>query len=108
VATPEPRPPDNASLAGFVLGDATAPADLRRRAGKTLARRRWSQSPSSERSEQTRPGLDAIWQKFLDQVDPERRLPEAERERLAREARSAHMAGLALARDARRRKATDG
>jgi hypothetical protein len=34
---------------------------------------------------------------FIDQVDPDRVLPEAERERRAAQARKAYFAGLALA-----------
>jgi hypothetical protein len=52
-------------------------------------------------------GRDAAWSRFLDQVDPERTLPDAERERRAEAARKSHMSLIALksvqARAARRR-----
>jgi hypothetical protein len=57
--------------------------------------------------ETSKAGRDAAWEKFLAQVDPERILPAAERERRAEAARKAHMSSIALksvqARAARRR-----
>ncbi len=50
----------------------------------------------------SKPGRDAFLAKFYDQVDPDRTLPEAERERRATMARKAHMAALAY-RSARSR-----
>jgi hypothetical protein len=44
----------------------------------------------------TRGGLDAAWQRFVLQVDPDGLLPEAERTRRAKAAQQAHMARLAL------------
>lgn len=55
---------------------------------------RWSRKPAEERTEATTPGRTRAWEKFLNQVDPERKLPEAEREKLARQARRAHMIQL--------------
>src|SRR5438552_3252421 len=45
----------------------------------------------------------AFLQKFLDQVDPERSLPQAERERRALAARKLHFARMGLAAAQRRR-----
>jgi hypothetical protein len=58
----------------------------------------------------TAPARKAFLDKFLDEVDPERVLPQAERLRRAKHARSAHFARMALARHdaARKRKATTG
>jgi hypothetical protein len=57
--------------------------------------------------ETSRAGRDAAWARFLDQVDPDRQLPEGERDRRAEAARRSHMASIALksvqARAARRR-----
>ena len=44
----------------------------------------------------TRGGLDAAWQRFILQVDPDGLLPEPERLRRAKAAQRAHMARLAL------------
>ena len=51
----------------------------------------------------TRAARRGFMRRFLDQVDPERKLPAAERERRARAALKAHMAGLAL-KSARKRR----
>jgi hypothetical protein len=45
----------------------------------------------------TRPAREAFARRFLDEVDPERTLPEAERNRRAAHARKAYYARLALA-----------
>jgi hypothetical protein len=51
------------------------------------------------------PARDAWMQSFVDQVDPNRTLPEDERSRRASAARRAHMLGLAARSiDSRRRK----
>lgn len=47
--------------------------------------------------ETSRAGRSAAWLRFLDQVDPERTLPEAERQRRAEAARKSHMCSIALA-----------
>lgn len=56
--------------------------------------------------EVSQPARDAFWEKFLDQVDPDRVLGQRERERRARAALKAHMATLAyrssVARNKRR------
>jgi len=54
--------------------------------------------------ELTRPAREAFERRFLDQVDPDRVLPEAERERRARAARRAYFSALAFkSAQARRR-----
>jgi hypothetical protein len=53
--------------------------------------------------ETTHAARAALWTRYLDEVDPDRSLPEAERVRRADAARRAHMTGLAL----KRRKAAD-
>jgi hypothetical protein len=55
--------------------------------------------------ELTRPARDKFNQRFLDEVDPERVLSEAERERRAEHARKAYFTGLALKSAVARRKA---
>jgi len=54
----------------------------------------------------TQPARDKFNQRFLDEVDPERKLPEAERQRRADHARKAYFTALALksAKARRRRK----
>ena len=47
-------------------------------------------------AESTAPARAARWQRYLDRVDPDHLLPEAERERRARSLLSADMARLAL------------
>jgi hypothetical protein len=46
--------------------------------------------------EATRPAREAFAQRFVDQVDPERKLSEADRHRRAEAAMKAHMTRLAL------------
>jgi hypothetical protein len=75
------------------------PAD--RRAVATIAAlTRWSQEDPKANAERGQAGLVA---KFRQQVDPDNRLPEAERERRARSAYRAHMQRLALASSKARR-----
>jgi len=54
-------------------------------------------------------GRQAFMNSFYDKVDPDRLLPEAERERRAEQARKAYFAGLAFksAKARRQRKAAD-
>lgn len=54
--------------------------------------------------ELTAPGRRAFLNRFRDQVDPERKLPEAERERRAAHALQAHMLWLAARSAEARRK----
>lgn len=50
---------------------------------------------TADPSARTAPGRKAFDQRFYDQVDPDRTLPEAERERRASHARSAYFSRLA-------------
>jgi hypothetical protein len=52
----------------------------------------------------TKPAREAFDRRFLDEVDPQRELPEAERLRRAQHARKAYMARLALKSAMARRK----
>lgn len=54
----------------------------------------WARTP--DRTARTRPAREAADQRFLDQVDPGRVLPEEERARRAAHARSAYFARLQL------------
>ena len=54
--------------------------------------------------ELTRPGRDKFEQRFVDEVDPDRLLPEAERQRRAEHARKAYFTRLAM-KSAQARKA---
>ncbi len=58
---------------------------------------------SRDSREYTRSAREGFWRRFLDEVDPDRTLPEAERERRARAALKAHMTRLAL-KSARKRR----
>jgi hypothetical protein len=67
----------------------------------------WAVTPDP--SARTKPGRDAANRRYEDLVDPERVLPEAERQRRAEYARRARMAGLSrLAVKARRERAANG
>jgi hypothetical protein len=50
---------------------------------------------TENRTERSRPGREAAFRKFEDQVDPDRKLPESERIKRAESARRAHMADIA-------------
>ncbi|WP_370325325.1 hypothetical protein [Euzebya sp.] len=52
----------------------------------------------------TRPARDGFMRRFEDQVDPDRQLPEEERQRRAQHALTAHMTMLALRSAKARRK----
>lgn len=56
--------------------------------------------------ETTKAARAAFARRFLDQVDPQRKLPETERNRRAEAARKAHFARLALRSAVARRKAS--
>lgn len=72
-------------------------AQLGRIGGLTTASR-------TDSFQRTQPARDKFLSKFLDEVDPERTLPEAERNRRAEAARKAHFHRLALkSADARRK-----
>ncbi len=62
------------------------PADATSDAARALSRVRWQNV--ADRTAATAPGRRALSQRFLDEVDPQRRLPADERERLAAHARS--------------------
>lgn len=55
----------------------------------------------------TAPAREAMWRRFLDQVDPERVLPEEERNRRAEQARRAHCTRMAMKSVTARRKARE-
>lgn len=55
-----------------------------------------ARAPIVDRLARTEPARQAALAKFEDQVDPERKLSEEERERRALSARRAHFRGLAL------------
>jgi hypothetical protein len=82
--------------------DGTATAALRSMAAKALIQRRWSRTPRADRNAATAAGRQAVWNRYLDAVDPDRTLPEDEREQLAHEAERAHMTELAALRTAAR------
>jgi hypothetical protein len=54
----------------------------------------------------TAPARAAFEQRFIDQVDPDRVLPESERAKRAEAARSAHFTKMALASSKSRRRAS--
>ena len=60
--------------------------------------KRWSRVPYADRAAHTAPARSVQWAKYLAEVDPDGVLPEAEREALARQARSADMRALAFKR----------
>lgn len=94
ISVPDPRPPIRVTI-------EYDPEEMSRR-GRIGAHRRWAKDDPKEG---TAPARRAFLDRFLDEVDPDRTLPEAERERRAAHARSAHF--LALARrsaEARRSK----
>lgn len=70
--------------------------------GRIGAHVSWSRTVDA--SARTAPARRAALERFYDEVDPDRILPEPERERRAGHARKAHMARLALASAKARRK----
>lgn len=68
-------------------------SEIRVLAARAAAHSSWAQT--SDRSARTKPARDRFAQRFLDQVDPNRELPEAERLRRAESARKAYFADLA-------------
>ncbi len=69
------------------------------------AHTRWSATPVAERRRQANRGHAALLATFAAQVDPAGVMPEEERQRLARNAYSAHMKRLALRSSQARRAA---
>ncbi len=80
--------PERAALIGSIGGNVTA-----------------SRTDSHERTAAAR---QAAFERFLDQVDPDRTLPEAERIRRAKAAESAHLARMRLRSAESRRKTESG
>jgi hypothetical protein len=82
------------------------PAQRSQRA-RIAAHTRWAREP--DRLAATAPGRRAAFEKLLDEVDPERKLSEAERLKRAKSAQQAHMARIRLAASkSRRRNAAGG
>jgi hypothetical protein len=79
------------------------PAERSLRAS-VAAHSRWSQTPAAERRRQADRGHAALLAKFATQVDPDGVLAPEERDKLARNAYTAHMKRLALASSRARRK----
>ena len=73
---------------------------------RTAALTRWAHEADPVAA--TAKAREAFEKRFLDEVDPERRLPEDERNRRAARARKAHFTRLALARHRKRLAARDG
>jgi hypothetical protein len=63
-------------------------------AGRIGAFASWAHTP--DRAARTKPGREKFLERFLDEVDPDRVLDPAERERRAESARKAYFARLAL------------
>lgn len=83
-----------------------SPAERAARA-RIAAHTRWAKEP--DRVAATAPGRRAAFEKLLDEVDPERQLPEAERLKRAKNAQQAHLERIRLAASRnRRRNATGG
>ena len=68
----------------------------RRLLGQISAHSQWARLNADARTSRTAPARAALFQKFVDAVDPERELDSDERARRARHAFNAHMARLAL------------
>jgi hypothetical protein len=68
------------------------PAERRLR-GQAGAYALWAKHDPRELS---KAGRDAAWERFIQLVDPERILPEAERQRRAEAARRSHLSSIAL------------
>jgi hypothetical protein len=60
---------------------------------RTAAHASWANT--SNPAARTRPGAQAAFRRFEDQVDPDRTLPEDERYRRAKSAQRAHMSAIA-------------
>ena len=70
---------------------------------RVAALKRWAREEDPRAA--TARAREAFWQRFLDEVDPEGILPEAERQTRAERLRKAHFVALsAKARQARQRK----
>ena len=97
-----PRPEEGGSrmrlftgyLLVLLLCLSLTPAQRSTRA-RIAANDRWAKEP--DRLKATQPGRNAAFQKLLDDVDPERTLPEDERLKRARNAQKAHLERIRLA-----------
>jgi hypothetical protein len=69
---------------------------------RIAAHTRWAHE--GDRRQATQPARDRFLARFEDEVDPERKLSPAERQRRAESARRAHMLGLARKSAAKRRR----
>lgn len=85
------------------MAASLSPAERSLRARKA-AHARWSKHNSREHAAKMRAGFD---RRFLDEVDPDRTLPEDERYRRAEHARKAYFADLSYRSARARRKAAD-
>lgn len=82
--------------------DTLSPAQRSLRA-RMASHASWANTADPEA--RSRPGRDAAFKRFEDQVDPDGTLPPDERFRRAKSAQSAHMAQLAFRREAAKRAA---
>jgi hypothetical protein len=80
------------------------PAQRSQRA-RIAANKRWAMEP--DRLAATAPGRRAAFEKLIDEVDPERKFPEAERLKRARNAQQAQLERIRFAAS-KRRGATGG
>lgn len=64
--------------------------------GRVASNRRWALLPKAERAKATQAARDGRWRRYLERVDPEGKLPEEERNALARQLRRADMQAAAL------------
>ena len=81
------------------------PSERSQRA-RIAAHTRWAKEP--DRRAATAPGRRAAFEKLLDEVDPDRVLPEAERLKRAKNAQQAHLERIRLAASKSRRTAAGG
>lgn len=86
-----PRPQEG----GRCMSDNPLTPAQRSMRGRIAANARWANEP--DRLAATKPGRDAAFEKLLDEVDPQRTLPEAERLKRARNAQRAHLDRVRLA-----------
>jgi hypothetical protein len=73
---------------------------------RIAAHTRWAKEP--DRVAATAPGRRAAFEKLLDEVDPERKLPEAERLKRAKNAQQAQLERVRLAASKSRRRHAGG
>jgi hypothetical protein len=73
---------------------------------RIAAHTRWANEP--DRLAATAPGRRAAFEKLVDEVDPERKLPEAERLKRAKNAQQAQLERIRLAASRNRRRNAGG